>query len=71
MNITFELPFAGEVSLKIYDILGKEVCRLIEGWKNTGKYQVKFDAGNLPSGIYFTRLTAGELYQVSKLLLLK
>ncbi len=69
--ITYQIPSVGKVTLKIYDVLGREVATLVNGVKNPGSYEVKFDAGNLPSGAYFYTLRSGNYVQTSKLLLLK
>ena len=55
-QLTFTLPEAGEVSLKIYDIAGREVFTLLEGMMSVGAHTVKWNASNMPSGIYFARL---------------
>ena len=70
-NLTFDLPEAGKVSLVVYDVMGREVARLIDGWTPAGVYQMIFDASGLSSGIYFARLVAGDFHQTRKLLLLK
>lgn len=59
------------VSLKIYDILGRQVASLINESKYPGSYQVKFNAGNLPSGSYFYELIAGNFTQTKKMILMK
>ena len=59
------------VQLKIYDVLGNEVAGLVDEIKNAGKYQVVFDASKLSSGIYFSKLTAGEYSAVKKIILMK
>ncbi len=59
------------VTLKIYDMLGREVETLVNEEKEAGNYSVKFDAGNLPSGIYFYKLQAGNFSEVKKMMLLK
>ncbi len=59
------------VSLKIYDILGREVSTLVNKKQHAGTYQVIFDARYLPSGIYFYRLTAGNFSQTRKMILIK
>ncbi len=70
-------PYQGEgnserlVILKVYDILGREVSTLIEEEKKPGSYKVTFNAEELPSGIYFYKLTTGEFTQTRKLVLLK
>ena len=52
-------------------MLGKEVAKLVDEGKIAGDYKVTFNAGNLSSGIYFYRLTAGNYSQTKKMLLLK
>jgi hypothetical protein len=68
---SFELPVASYVSLKVYDIGGRFVETLVDGWRGAGEYEVTFDGSNLPSGIYLARLEAGEFSQVRKMVLLK
>jgi hypothetical protein len=69
--INFALPKSGNVSLKVYDILGREVSTLVDGNMNAGYHQVNFNASKLASGVYFYRLTAGDFVSVKKLMLLK
>ena len=59
------------VTLKIYDLLGREVASLADGYKAPGTYSVQFNAGSLSNGIYFSRLTAGGYSAVRKMILLK
>jgi hypothetical protein len=59
------------VTLKVYDILGKEIATLVDEEKNPGSYEAKFDASNLPSGVYFYRIRAGEFNQTKKMVLMK
>ena len=59
------------VSLKIYDILGKEIAVLVDEQKPAGVYDVTFDAVNLPSGLYFYRLEAGSFVETRKMVLIK
>lgn len=70
-ELRFELADAGQTTLKVYDILGKEVATLSDRFYTSGRYQVSFDAGNLPTGLYFARLTSGANTQVQKLMLVK
>lgn len=58
-------------TLKVYDILGKEVAELVNEIKPAGTYEAEFDASNLSSGIYYYQLRAGEFVQTKKMLLLK
>ena len=69
--ISYQLPVSSKVVLKIYDLLGREVATLVDDRQHAGNYSVKFNAGNLSSGIYFYRLIAGGFNQVKKLILLK
>ena len=69
--ISFELRASSCVKLAVYDIGGCEVARLIDGWQSAGNHQAAFDASNLPSGVYFARLSAGNESQTRKMLLLK
>ena len=70
-NLTFSLPISGNVSLIIFDIQGREVVKLIEGFHLPGLYQVTFDASGLSSGLYFARLKAGNFSQTQKLLFIR
>jgi len=57
--------------LKVYDVLGKEVVTLVNEQREPGVYEVQFDAGGLPSGIYFYKIQAGSFVQTKKMILLK
>ncbi|MEW6006013.1 MAG: T9SS type A sorting domain-containing protein [Stygiobacter sp.] len=59
------------VTLKVYDILGKEITTLVNERQPAGNYEVKFDGSNLSSGIYFYKLQSGEFVQVNKMILMK
>ena len=59
------------MTLKVFDVLGKEVKTLIEGYKTEGRYEVEFDATNLPSGVYFYKLQAGDFVETKKMVLMK
>ena len=67
----YDLPDAGHVSLVIYDVLGREVDRLIDGWQNPGYYQTTFNGANLSSGTFFAKLEARDYRQIKKILLIK
>jgi len=69
--IRFEVPVAGEVQIKVYDLQGNVVATLTNGWQTPGLYQVPFDAAGYSSGIYLTRLTTGDFTQTQKLVLIK
>jgi uncharacterized lipoprotein YddW (UPF0748 family) len=70
-TIYYSVPSAGHVTINIYNILGEKVATLLDQIKPAGKYEVKFDASNLPSGIYICRLSWNERYTSIKMLLLK
>jgi len=69
--IKYQLPVKSFVSLKVFDVLGKEVALLVNQEDETGINQVKFDASALSSGIYFYVLQSGDLIESKKLILLK
>jgi hypothetical protein len=70
-NLEFGISELGFVKLKIYDMLGKEIKTLVNETKPAGKYTVTFDGSNLPSGIYFYKIEAGDFTQVKKMMLIK
>lgn len=70
-NIEFTLLNSGFVSLKVYDVLGREVLTLLNEERPAGNYKATFDANNLPSGTYFYTLKSGEFSQTKKMLLTK
>jgi hypothetical protein len=71
-NIDFTLPAGGKISLNIYDVLGREVAVLVNGEMKAGeRHQAVFDASNLSSGVYFSRLEFEGKQLMKKLLLLK
>jgi len=70
-TIRYEIPVAGVVTIKLYDLLGREVRVLVNEHKPPGRYQVTFDAGTLASGVYYYRLDAGGFHSVKKLVLIR
>jgi hypothetical protein len=70
-TIRYSLPVKSRVSMKIYDLLGREIVTLVNEVKSAGTYSVQFNAGNLSSGMYFCRLQADHSLAVSKLMLIK
>ncbi len=70
-TIEFDLPEKVHVRLVVYDVLGREIKRLVDEELGAGKYEVKFDASNLSSGIYFYVLDAGKFRGVKKMVLMK
>ena len=71
--IRYQLSVAGHVTLKIYDLLGREVATLVNKEQQTGIHNSTFNINNyaLPSGIYFYKLNAGGNIQTKKMILLK
>lgn len=70
-SINYSIREKGLVNLKVFDILGKEVAVLINENQGAGNYSVQFNASNLPSGIYFYKITLGNYTATKKLILLK
>lgn len=70
-TISYSIPTNGFVTLKVYDILGKEVAELVNEAKEAGNYSVTFNASELPSGIYFYTITSRNFKATKKLILLK
>jgi hypothetical protein len=69
--INYQLPTTCFVTLKIYDIMGKEVAIIVKEEKATGNYSVRFDASGLSSGLYFYKIMAGSFSQSRKMVLIK
>lgn len=70
-KIAFTIPQKSEVKLSVYNVLGEEVSTLLNGTKEAGTHEVGFSALNLPSGIYFYTLKAGQFTETRKMVLMK
>ncbi|MCE1164470.1 MAG: T9SS type A sorting domain-containing protein [Bacteroidetes bacterium] len=70
-KINYALPKSGLVTMKVYDILGKEVASLVNETKTAGNYTVEFNASNLSSGIYFYKISVNGFNEVKKMTLIK
>jgi hypothetical protein len=70
-TIKYSIPKESQVSLKIYDVLGREVMTLMDAKQNAGKYDITFNASKLASGVYIYRIIAGDFVQTKKMMLLK
>jgi len=70
-NIKYSIPADGNVTLKVYDILGTEVSTLVNEYQQAGTFDVVFEGSNLASGVYYYQLTSGELTSTKKLMLTK
>lgn len=70
-KISYSLPEADEVKLRIYDALGREVSLLVDGFKNAGRHTVEFNGRNLSSGVYFYRIEYQNNFVTKKMILIK
>lgn len=70
-SIPFQLPMSVNVTLSVYNALGQEVAVLVDKYLPQGSYQIPFQIGSLPSGVYFYRLKAGSFVQTRQMLILK
>ena len=69
--IKYQLPENLKVQIRVYDVLGNEVAELVNEEKSAGTYEVRFDAGNLASGVYLYKLQAGSFVETKKMILIK
>ncbi|MCK9409432.1 MAG: T9SS type A sorting domain-containing protein [Bacteroidetes bacterium] len=70
-TINYALPKATNVSLKVYDVLGKEVVTLVGRYQESGRYTIEFDASKVSSGMYIYKLKAGDYTETKKMMLIK
>ncbi len=70
-NIRYQIKELSHVTLKVYDVLGKEITQLVNSDEAPGNYEIEFNAGNLPSGIYFYRLTANNFSDTRKMIIMR
>jgi hypothetical protein len=70
-NIRYDVPSGERVTLTVYNLIGEVVARLVDAVKPPGEYTVRWNAGGVPSGVYFYRLQAGKFTQTKKLVLMK
>ena len=70
-KIKFQIEKSGHVELIVYDLLGKEITKLVNEYKSSGSYEVVFDGSNLSSGVYFYTLKSGAYVETRKMILLK
>ena len=70
-TIEYSIPRSSEVTLKVYDLLGREVNVLVDGRQNAGLHKVVFNAGNLASGVYIYKIEAGKFADHKKFILIK
>jgi hypothetical protein len=70
-TLRYELASAQDVRVTVFDMLGRQVAELVNGYRDAGTYTVTFDANSLPSGVYFSRLQAGQFSQTQRMLLVR
>lgn len=70
-KISFSLPHSTNATLRVFDVLGREVATLVNGFTAAGPHELQFDAKKLASGVYLYKLTAGDFTQVKKMTLMK
>ena len=70
-KIEYWLPSAGKITLKIYDVLGREIESLVDKMQDAGKYEINWNAARYSSGVYFYNIVAGSNHSVKKMLLIK
>jgi len=70
-KIQFSIPFSDHVQIKVFDILGREVKILFDGYKEIGKYELELNANSLPSGIYFYKIFSNGYALTRKMILLR
>ncbi|TKJ36565.1 hypothetical protein CEE37_14895 [candidate division LCP-89 bacterium B3_LCP] len=70
-TISYQLPATSLVSLSIYDISGRQLANLVNGWRDAGNHEVTFDASELSSGMYIYHLQAGDFTDSGKMILMK
>ena len=70
-RIEFQMPSAGDVSLEVFDMLGRRVALLVNGYLQAGEHVARFDGGHLPNGTYMYRLVAGDYEESKTMILLK
>ena len=71
MVTNYDIPNDNLVTIKIYDILCKELLSLVNEFKQAGSYSVTFDAANYPSGVYCYKIKTGSFLQVRKMVLIR
>lgn len=70
-TISYQIPIDGVVTLKVFDVLGRDVSTLVDEYKNRGKYNVNFEARNLAGGVYIYQIKMGDFIKANKMILIK
>jgi hypothetical protein len=69
--ISYQVPVKSFVSLKVYDIIGREIQSLVNEEKDAGRYEIYFDASSLSSGVYFYKIKSDSYSEIKKMVLIK
>ena len=70
-KITYQLPKASHVTIKVYDIIGNEIKTIVNQQAAAGEYSVDFNAYKYGSGVYFYQMQAGNFIEIKKMILMK
>jgi len=70
-QITYSIPKTIDVTLKVYDVIGREIAVLVNERKPAGEYSVTWDAVGIPTGVYFYRIVAGEYIETKKMVVIR
>jgi len=69
--LSYQLPVASHVSLRVYDTAGRLVTTLVDGWRSAGEHELTWDASEMPSGMYICRIQVGDWTESGKMVLIK
>ena len=70
-KISYSIPQKSFVTIKVFDLLGSEISQLINEEKETGRYELDFNAVDLSSGVYFYKIEVGDFSEIKKMVLLR
>lgn len=70
-NVVVKIPVSGNLSIKVYNVIGEEITELVNEYHNTGTYKFLFNANELSSGVYLLRVSINDFYYSHKILLMK
>ncbi|MBK8981907.1 MAG: T9SS type A sorting domain-containing protein [Ignavibacteria bacterium] len=70
-KITFSIPVSGNISIRVYDITGKEIKTLVNEFRNAGTYDTEFNGSDLSSGVYYYKMETGNFSEIKKMILIK
>ncbi|MBI1931308.1 MAG: T9SS type A sorting domain-containing protein [Ignavibacteriales bacterium] len=70
-TISYQIPVNKHITIKVYDVLGREIATLIDEYKPAGIYKLEFNASRLVSGVYFYKLRAGSFVETRKMIIMR